>query len=310
MKSHRQVLAAAALTCLAASAAQALNVTINPTNQTGINNAINQVAAAGGGTVFMNAGNYTITGTVAMKGKVAMDGAGASTVVRGTSSSNTFHNIDCGTDNSDNMTVRDLKVDTWDGSGIGVHFTASTISDDNNAIINVEQFHSASHGINGGGQNNLRVQNTYVHDSGGGSLYHNQYWRRWSYPSFTGNRSLNSRVCGFKMSWGNNLTFSGNTCTGNGADGIIAQHTSSQPNLDITVSSCTLSSNNTGTMLYGDGMKVTGSTARSNRVQGFYINNNPCTRAGYIQNSTACYNAYNFDPHGCNTSMSGNTTCQ
>ncbi len=286
---------------VAGSAAFALDVTIGATNQTGINNAINQVAAAGGGTVFMNAGTYTITGSVLMKGKVALDGVGTSTYVRGTSSSNTFHNIECSTDNSDNMTVRDMKVDTWLGTGIGVHITASTINDDNNRIIAVEQFNSNSHGINGGGQNALTIQNCYVHTSGNvNGPSHNFYWRRYNNVNISGTRSLDSRGCGFKMSWGTSLTFTSCTCTGNDQDGIITQHTTDQPVSGVNVNSCTLTSNNRGTYLFGAGLHVNSTTANNNTTAGLYVNANPASPSSDMHNNNACGNGggHDYDIHG------------
>jgi hypothetical protein len=287
-------LAMAAVSLLVANQTSALNVTINPGDQSVINNAINQVAAAGGGSVFMNSGTYTISGTVVMKGKVALDGTGSATYIRGSSSANTFANIECVTGNSDNMTLRDFRLDTWDGTGIGLHISSSNVDDDNNSINNVEQFHSSEDGINGGGQSHLSIVNSYVHDSGGGNLYHNSYWRRWTYPSVSGTRSLNSRCCGFKWSWGDHLTISA-TCTGNGCDGIITQTTTSQPTTDVTVNSSTLNSNNHGTYLFGYRLHVNSSTANSNTTSGFYVND---SSSGDMHNNNACSNPLNYDIHG------------
>jgi polygalacturonase len=290
----------------------ALNITVPAgSDQNAINGAIDQVAAAGGGTVYLQNGTYKISGSIYMKPNVTLDGAGqGSTIIRPNKPRTSFHNVDASLDDYDNMTVKDLTVDSYNGSGIGVHYTTSNNTGDNNSIVNVEQMNSSSHGINGGGQNRLTMQNCYVHDSGGGGNTHNVYWRRWSYPSVTGNRSDNSAICGFKMSWGDHLTFSGNTCANNAAEGVITQHTSSQPVYDVSVMNCTFNNNGDGTELYGQNLKVDGCTARSNGRYGFYVNNYCGAGAdGYIDNSTACYNPYDFDPHGC-TGMSGNTTCQ
>src|SRR5205085_1761260 len=90
----KKLLSAIASVALANSAL-ALNVTINPGNQTVINNAINKVAAAGGGSVFMNSGSYTLSGSILMKGKVTLDGSGSATYIRVGSSADTYMGVDC-----------------------------------------------------------------------------------------------------------------------------------------------------------------------------------------------------------------------
>ena len=292
----KKLLSAIASVALANSAL-ALNVTINPGNQTVINNAINKVAAAGGGSVFMNSGSYTLSGSILMKGKVTLDGSGSATYIRVGSSADTYMGVDCGINNSDNMTVRDFRLDSWGSGGIGIHFTTSDGSGDYNSIYNVENYSTRSDGINGGGQNHLSIANSYVHSCGGGGLYHNSYWRRWSYPSITGTRSLNSGCCGFKSSWGDHMTFSGNTCTGNTCDGFITQTTTSQPVTDVTVGTSTLNSNGRGTYAFGYRLHVNGSTANSNVGSGFYVND---SSSGDMSNNNACSNGggHDYDLHG------------
>jgi hypothetical protein len=197
------------------------------------------------------------------------------------------------------MTVRDLRLDTWDGSGIGVHYTNGDGSGDNNTILSVEQWHTKADGMNGGGQKGLKVTNCYVHDSGESPYFHNMYWRRWVDPVISGSRFDNSRSCGVKMSWGDNLQFTSNQATGNVDDGLITQHTAAQPNTLVYVTNSTFTGNKRGVAYFGNEVHVNGCTSNSNVWNGFYIGGG----GGDMYNNNACGNASgqswaDYDVHG------------
>jgi len=265
-----------------------------------IQHAIDSVAAAGGGTVNLASGTWTLTSTILLKSNVTLNGAGNPNT---TLKTNTVINIiSTYAEGLSNLTVQNLKIigvtDTL-CNGIWIaalsnHFRHVTIS-------NVQVTGCGGMGVHLKRVDTATVSNCNLHNNGNSVYCHNIYVRQSTYITISGN-TLSSSPVGTGLhvagSPSTNLTITGNTVTGNGIAGMNIQDS---PDV-ILIQHNTVSSNgvNHGTG-HGDGISFTGTNAT--------IDSNTCNSnfeggihtwsgSGSVTNNHASGNATNYNIHG------------
>lgn len=280
--------------------AHALNVTVAPTGN--IQAAIDQVAAAGGGTVNITSGGGTIRTPLRMKSNVTLNGAGnpATTLTIGGSFTGIQHNAE----GLSNLTVQNLKI-AGNGentstnchgiiiSSLGTYFRTVKVS-------NVQVLSCGGMGVHIKRANGITVSSSNLHDNGGFTLMHNIYIRESTAANVSGS-SLNGSNGGTGLHVAgvcSNITIRNNTLSNNGSQGMNIQDTPST----ITVQGNTADGNGRSDSTRSDGISFTGTgalidanTCRNNIGNGIHT----WGGNGRITNNLATGNAKgNYNIHG------------
>ncbi|MDN5286517.1 MAG: C-terminal target protein [Mucilaginibacter sp.] len=289
----------------AASASKlALNsLTVTVASGGNIQTAIDNVAAAGGGTVNLASGTWTITSSIRLKANVTLNGAGnPNTTI---TSSTAMNIITTAQEGLSNLTVQNLKIvgiptdSTSNGiwiAALGNHFKNVTIS-------NVQVTNCGGMGIHLKRADTACVLNCNLHNNGKSVYFHNIYVRESTYITVSGNLLTGSpygtgiHVAGVC----NHLSITGNTVTGNAIAGMLIQDS---PNV-ILIQNNTVSSNGVNHIsAHGDGISFTGTnatidsnTANSNYEGGIHTWNG----SGSVTNNHASGNGINYNIHGTYT---------
>lgn len=296
------------LASLATLPVQALNITVAPGGN--IQSAIDQVNAAGGGSVFLQAGTYTISAPLRMRSNVALDGAGSgATIIQNTGSSATYNLITENSDNLTDVTLRDFALNGRDSAaGNGIIFDDPLRGHLRFNLLNLEVRDVHEMGIHPKGHNGLVQANNYVHDSGQVSLLHNQYLRRTDNVNISGSRFQNSPLGdGCKLTIWVGATVTDSTFVGNRNRGFRTQDVNSNGNFR----------NNVALDNAWDGMEIVGSDTiiESNQAHrngwdtasSFRYGIRTPGGSGEVRNNNASANGGpNYDIHGSFT-FTGNT---
>lgn len=208
-----------------------------------IQNAINSASAAGGGTVTLAAGVYTVTAPIVLKSNVTLDGAGKDvTVLKRNAASNLGANGVLTTTSSGgvvNVIVKELTVDgnsfidpgtSPDPDSITNYGTLLQGPDNSNDKILFDQFKikNATTGLHIKGSINVTIQNSDFNNNGGCYLYwHNVYLRRVSKVLLKNNvMSASSSGNGINISYSSHVTIDSNRVYNNYFRGIRAADSS------------------------------------------------------------------------------------
>lgn len=242
-----------------------------------IQSAIDQAAAAGGGTVKLNSGTYSISAPLVLKSNVTLQGVASTgsglTTISNAIGTNLLYMVDNHVGGLNNAILKNVKIDgrlersdrnyTSDiGKNYGVMILDDGGAANNNVLIDNVQITRCAVGLHVKGTTNLTIRNSNVHDNGGWPKYfHNVYLRRVSkvnVASCTLNDSYGGN--GLNLSYSDNVTVQGTQANGNGFRGLRAAE---DTNVDIL--GCTANNN-------ADYGIVINSEA--NGVQGFRLHNN------------------------------------
>jgi hypothetical protein len=216
----------------------AQDVTVYSGDGYDIQNAIDEVSAAGGGTVSLEAGTYILYESLEMSSDITLEGVGTATRLELPSGANYAMIVDDGTEPCENMTIRNMLLNgnipedsvSYDSdytssqnSSLGIYFDAySEETYHTNVVIeNVEIYHTvnACHlkGVNGGYWDNV-----YFHHNG---MFfwpgHNSYLRR--VQNYVVQNSLfedSYNGSGINCSWSDSLVFSSCEVSRSGGRGI------------------------------------------------------------------------------------------
>jgi parallel beta-helix repeat protein len=223
---------------LPAVPAQDTGTTVDVAVGESIQAAVDDVAAAGGGTVNLASGRHNISAPIELRSGVALQGQG-----RGGDGMTTIYN-DLGTDmvimldgrdgGLSDVIVKDLKVDcaltreqrdyTSDpGRNYGVYVTDEAAANER-VLLDSVQITACAVGFHVKGTSDLTIRDSDIHDNGGYEFYfHNAYLRRVSRASIENTRLANSHSGnGVNISYCDNITVSGSTLSGNHFRGVRA----------------------------------------------------------------------------------------
>ena len=268
-------------------------------DQVQINNALTAVSSAGGGTVYLMEGTYTIDASISIPNGVTLAGSGASTLIQLGNFGGTSTTIDAIT-NSDTSTgtrivIRDLRIDGRDsintagsqtaiylnGMGGGTGASARPGAKITNTIITNFRNDgiSLSASSNGTFSGNTIEGNDYGVRTATGA----------SYNTFTGNISQGN-TNGFQANSAYN-TFTGNTSQGNSNTGIL---------LNTSAASTTITGNTFQGNAYGiydndaDYVTITGNNVVGNSSNGIVISstNNSTISGNAIYSTSAAAGLY------------------
>jgi len=305
------------MSALAISTAKALDVTV-PLGGS-IQTAINQVNAAGGGSVILQAGTYTNSVPLNMKSFVTLVGQGPSNT---TITNSSFTNvIQQASEGLANVTIKNLTVaGTHTNTCYGILLQALSTYHTNIMITNVEVAYCGMGvhlkrvcGVNVTGCNFHQNGTTYSNDFG---FFHNLYIRQCdntNYSIMVTNCQLNNSLSGngLNLSYNVNIFVDRSTATNNYFRGMRAADS-----VGFTVRNCTMSGNGDAGLIANQEVSATqninwdSNAAYDNRNGGF------STRPGVTGsaiNNNACGNTTNNAPSNYSflgsVSQSGNTTC-
>ena len=151
--------------------------------------AVAAVAGAGGGTVNLAAGNYSIAGSINLGSNVTINGAGASTVIYAPPTPNGIAMIAAANGGVSNVIIENLVLDgnipggafyaavTYGGSGYansGIYLYGNNNGVSNILVKNVE-IRNTGIGILMTVTNAITFNDVYVHDNNPGNFAHNAY---------------------------------------------------------------------------------------------------------------------------------------
>jgi polygalacturonase len=258
----------------------ALTVNITPTSS--IQQACDQVNAAGGGTVNLSSGVYTIYSTVELHSNITVSGVGAGqTIIKGPASGYSWPIVEVTGDNIHNVTIQRLTIDGniaqgwWNNlnnpykTQCGIHLFCPTANASGAFNINNVEVHNCTEGIGGGNINGVTIYNCAVHDNGvivaSGLYQHNLYFNSCSNVLLNQSGFYNSwGGCGIHLSapygYGDHWTIinCGNI-TSNSEDGMLIQDSANY----VTVQNNTVKNNGFGSqwasnVLAQDGIDLSG----------------------------------------------------
>lgn len=263
-----------------------------------IQTAINQVASAGGGTVNLSAGTYTLSTTLYLKSNISLNGAGMA--LTNIQIADTLQNvIEDYAEGLSNVTIQNLKV-TGKASVTcyGILIQAGTTYHNNVQISNVEVT-GAGMGVHFKRINNLNITNSNFHHNGCLSqigYYHNLYIRSCNQVSVS-NCYLNNSISanGLNVSYCKNVTVSNCiadnnyfrgmraadtdgfavlycSMNGNGDVGLLA-NTEITPTVNINWYKCSVNYNRNGGIKAISGVTgvITSCTATGNSVANYSV---------------------------------------
>jgi len=212
----------------ATSMAENVNVAVNGN----INSAIEQVNAAGGGTVTLAAGSWTINSSINMLSNVSLVGAGEnSTSLVATGGFNVIQET---ADGENNMAVENLNIVgvSTNTSSNGVYIDALSTYNSNITISNVGVEDCGGIGCQLKRCNTFLITGCDFQSNGITDLDHNCYCFDVNSGSITNSQFLNSPDgSGIHLNTDadggtcDNVTISGCVCSGNGQDGMDIQGT-------------------------------------------------------------------------------------
>ena len=187
----------------------------------GIQSAIDNANAAGGGRVVIENRRYTVSTEIHLKDKVRLDGSGitsSSQIARSTSNDNLKSIFESLHADLDHVQIEDLKIDGWRGvnelidneNGPNGFWTDATNTNNyNNRVRTLRvSFKRCSLGLLPSGTTHFRVEDCIFTQNGHSSLAHNIYSRRLGRFYLHDTDILNSlRGQGYK-SWGGTFSTS------------------------------------------------------------------------------------------------------
>ncbi|MGG1555350.1 right-handed parallel beta-helix repeat-containing protein [Paenibacillus ferrarius] len=193
-----------------------------------IQSAINSASSAGGGTVTLASGEYTITAPLVLKSNVTLNGAGKnSTVLKRNAGTNLGANGVLTTSTSGgvvNVIVTNLGIDgnsfidpdtNPDHDSITNYGALIQGPDNTNDKILFDNFKvkNSTMGLHIKGSKNVTIQNSDFNNNGGSYLYwHNMYLRRVSKVLVKNNvMSYSSSGNGLNISYSDNITIDSNS---------------------------------------------------------------------------------------------------
>lgn len=215
-------------------------LTINVPLGGNIQNAIDQVAADGGGTVNLATGTYTLNSTLFIKSNVLLNGAGnPATTIK---ASGAFNVIENATEGMKNVTIRNLKVQGVSSQYCyGILIQATTTYHDTISVSNV-QVTGAGMGVHCKRVKNLSISDCNIHHNGAANqlyYFHNLYIRSCETVTVSNSHlDYSTSANGFNVSYCTNVTVSNCTANNNYFRGMRAADTDG-----FSVQSCTISSN-------------------------------------------------------------------
>lgn len=203
----------------------------NDGDQVQINAAIAAADAAGGGTVYLLEGVYTIDDTILLENNVMLMGSGTETIIRSAADGGVADNFNM-IENSDftggnnNITIRDLTIDgnrtnisastryTIDFEKVGSGSSSSAVT--GFIIDNVHVINTPDDGIFAYDSRNSRITNSVVQNTGSGVAINMDTSDR---IQISGNRIVGGSGIGTRFSAVTNSTISNNIYDGIGASG-------------------------------------------------------------------------------------------
>lgn len=259
---------------------------------------INQAASAGGGTVNLSAGTYTLSTTLYIKSNITLNGAGMS--LTNIQIADTLHNvIEDYAEGLSNVTIQNLKVIGKNSvTCFGILIQALTTYHNNVQISNVEVT-DAGMGVHFKRINNLNITNCNFHHNGCLSqigYYHNLYIRSCNQVSVS-NCYLNNSISanGLNVSYCKNITVSNciadnnyfrgmraadtdgfavlySSMNGNGDVGLLA-NAEVTPTININWYKCSVNNNRNGGVKAISGVTgiIAASTATGNSVANYSV---------------------------------------
>ncbi len=241
---------------LAASSTQlfALVVSVAPSGD--IQAAIDQVAAAGGGTVNITSGTATRTASLRMKTNVVVNGAGNPTTTLNAGGDFTVFVNDV--EGESGVTLQNIKLVGRGGTGsvncCGYFMSALTTAFTNVKGVNIQLMNFGGIACHYKRANNSSISSCNFHDNGSDLFSHNLYIRECSSTNVSGSSLNNSPFgSGFHLA---GVTTGGSikttTLNTNGQDGMNLQDTPS----GYTVDGCTTNGNRNATAGRSDGIGI------------------------------------------------------
>ncbi|HEX9046085.1 MAG TPA: hypothetical protein VF988_03585 [Verrucomicrobiae bacterium] len=262
---------------IAGSALNVYSLTVSVAPNGNIQGAINQVAAAGGGTVNITSGTATISTALTIPGNVTINGAGNPSTTLNLSSSITSAGFQATSSTWSGITVQNIKIQ---GAGASVNQNGvdlSTGSGSNGKMSNVQALNT---GYDGGklAYSNGSVTSCNFHNCGNSAYYHCFYLLGGSYSVLSGN-NMNYSLNGSGLHVNNWMAVNGsqsvnNITSNNGQNGHSFTANTSNAYNNITINGCTANSN-------GGGPGTAGASG-----YGFYLGSG----SGIIENCTATGN--------------------
>lgn len=265
-----------------------------------IQSAIDQVSAAGGGTVNLAAGSYSLTTTLNMKNNVKLNGAGrpATSITIGN-----FTGIGASSEGLYNLTVQNLKlVGTGEQGSTNCHgiiFSSGNTYFTNVTISNVEIAQCGGMGAHFKRVNGINILNANIHNSGGFAYMHNLYLYSCNSAYINEVQSTDSFAgMGLHINGNNNnINVYSSTFSSNAGFGIYVQTidgTFRFSDINVTLQGNTCNGNGNSSGNHSDGIKFTGTNGR---IDSNTCNNNLAAGirtgpngSGYMNNNTATGN--------------------
>ncbi len=269
-------------------------------DQIEINNALTAAAAAGGGTVYLAEGTYTIDGSISIPNNVTLAGSGNSTLIQlgnfGATSTAVTMIVNTDTSTGTGVTIRDLKLDGRNdrnsaGSQAGINLTGMGSESGSRAGATVTRLQITRVAYDAlditSGDHNTFTDNTIINTGGGGiNVYSSS-----SFNTITGNTVSNTAGGDGMEIFGTDNIVSNNTATNTGGAGfyvggtrnVVSGNTAANnaysygfyldSDVDMRVTGNTASGNGNGgfDIAYSDDAVVSGNKAVSNTGPGFYV---------------------------------------
>jgi hypothetical protein len=259
-----QMLALAVAGALGVESAEAsLNITISPSQS--IQQNLDAVHNAGGGTLHLKAGTYTISSPIKMYSNITLEGAGqGSTIVQTPSSSFASEIINDGTHASgpvlSNMTIQNM---TLDGRGMnalnsmGIQICPASGLDSYLTLNNLE-VRNCGQGAGLGRHNHLGLKWNNFHNNGYAVPGSTSLWYQNVYITASQNVNIpggvcnySSQGCGLKCGFGGTGYYIDIQANNNARTGIAIQPHTDGDFQNVTIQYCTA-----GIMLSGGNMIV------------------------------------------------------
>jgi len=232
--------------------------------------AIDSVAAAGGGTVNLASGTFTITSSIRLKANVILNGAGDPNTTITSTTPMTIITTD--QEGLANLTIQNLKIIgiANDSASIGIWIASLNAYFKNVKISNVQVTNCGGIGVHIKRTDTASVLNCNLNNNGCTVFYHNIYVRESLYVTISGNKLTGSpngtglHVAGVCS----HLTITANTVTNNGIAGMNIQDS---PDI-VFIQNNTVSGNGVNHITgHGDGISFTGTNAT---IESNITNNN------------------------------------
>lgn len=265
------------------TAVNVYGLTVNVAPNGNIQGAINQVAAAGGGTVNITSGSATISSALTIPGNVTINGAGNPTTTLNLSSSITSSGFQATSSTWSGITVQNIKVQ---GAGTSVNQNCVDLSTGNGNAGKMSNVQALNAGYDGGklGYPNGSVTSCNFHNCGNTAYYHSFYLLGGTYSVLSGN-NMNYSLNGSGLHVNNWMAVNGtqslnNTTSYNGQNGHSYTANTSDPNNNLLINGCTANNNGGGPgtsgksgygfcLLSGSGT-IENCTATGNLTQNYY----------------------------------------